>query len=398
MIRNASFQTIRKRIVDSNTNASRNRNLYPIQEQATLMEVWEYVPCECTGDCTCKKFGCTYHWKLRENLTFDDILPGFLRTFVDKRSHTKPRDWVSGNTIPSRVSKRVKGAFPVLQEMKSNWSRLCLAALKHNKTLICGGWYTDFWKNQWNFPLRGTSIYKAKQFCVLLPDICIPYDTYSRNRILNCLDNTAFTYFEMLSNLRERIIGILESENGTLSQFRKLDCPGEQLAFDPNSISLRRKNFNYGTTYTPDERPISRIVDKYFYQPGSKEADEHIDTRTPITLRWQKCYPLSGSGQPIYWEKNKYGRRVSWGITHFNLPDEWINDILENYFKDSETWYPLGSSMTAPINGGLGEYIQKNFSRLTPRYASAIAAIMVQENLIECRGKKPLELRKLATE
>lgn len=54
--------------------------------------------------------------------------------------------------------------------------------------------------------------------------------------------------------------------------------------------------------------------------------------------------------------------------------------------------------MTAPINGGLGEYIQKNFSRLTPRHASAIAAIMVQENLIECRGKKPLELRKLDTE
>jgi len=398
MIRNASFQTIKKRIVDSNTNASRNRNLYPIQEQATLMEVWQYVPCECNGDCICKKFGCTSHWKLRQNLTFDDVLPGFLRMFVDKRSHTKLRDWVSGDTIPSRVPKRLKGALPVLQEMKNNWSRLCSAALKHNKTLICDDWYTDFWKNQWNFPPQGTSIHKAKQFCVLLPDICIPYDTHSRNRILNCLNNTAFTYFEMLSNLRERIIEILESENGILSQFRKLDCPREQLAFDSNLISLRRKNFNYGTTYTPDDRPISRIVDKYFYQPGSKVADEHIDAPTPVRLGGQKCYPLSGSGQPIYWENYKHGKRVSWRTTHFNLPDELIDDILENYFKDSKTWYPLGSSMTAPINGGLGEYIQKNFSRLTPRHASAIAAIMVRDNLIECRGKKPLELRKLDTE
>jgi len=70
----------------------------------------------------------------------------------------------------------------------------------------------------------------------------------------------------------------------------------------------------------------------------------------------------------------------------------------DNYFKDLAAWYPLGASMTAPANGGLGEYIQKNLSRLTPRYASAIAAIMVEQNLIECRGKKPIELRKLNTE
>jgi len=298
------------------------------------MEVWQYVPCECNGDCICKKFGCTSHWKLRQNLTFDDVLPGFLRMFVDKRSHTKLRDWISGDTIPSRVPKRLKGALPVLQEMKSNWSRLCSAVLKHNKTLICDDWYTDFWKNQWNFPPQGTSIYKAKQFCVLLPDICIPYDTYSRNRILNCLDNTAFTYFEMLSNLREWIIEILESENETLSQFRKLDCPREQLAFDSNLISLRRKNFNYGTIYTPDERPISRIVDKYFYQPGSKEADEHIDAPTPVRLGRQKCYPLSGSGQLVCWQNHKHGRRVYWETICFDLTDELIDDILDNYFKD----------------------------------------------------------------
>jgi len=397
-MRNASFQTIRKRIVDSNTNASRNRNLYPIQEQATLMEVWEYVPCECIGDCICKKFDCTSHWKLRQNLTFDDILPAFLRMFVDERSHTKLRDWISGVTMPGRVPKRVKGPLSVLQEMKNNWSRLCSAVLKHNRSLICDDWYTDFWKNQWDFPLLGTSIYKAKQFCVLLPDICIPYDTYSRNRILNCLDNTTFTYFEMVSNLRQWIIEILESENGTLSQFRRLDCPREQLAFDSNLISLQRKNFNYGTTYTPDERPISRIVDKYFYQPGRKEADECMDAPTLVTLGGQKCYPLSGSGQPICWQNHKRGKRVYWGTICFDLPDELIDDILDNYFKDFEAWYPLGASMTVPTSGGLGEYIQKNFSRLTPRHASAIAAIMVRNNSIECRGKKPIELRRLNTE
>ena len=72
--------------------------------------------------------------------------------------------------------------------------------------------------------------------------------------------------------------------------------------------------------------------------------------------------------------------------------------MQDSYFKDFAAWYPLGASITVPTSGGLGEYIQKNFFPLTPRYASAIAAIMVQKNLIEYRGNKPIELRKLNME
>jgi hypothetical protein len=110
-----------------------------------------------------------------------------------------------------------------------------------------------------------------------------------------------------------------------------------------------------------------------------------------LTPDKQILYPLSGSGQPISWD----GKRVFWGKINFNLSGNLIDSILENYFKDSKTWYPLGASMTDPIKGGLGKYIQENFPPLTPRHASAIAAIMVQKNLIEFRGKKPIELRKL---
>jgi hypothetical protein len=96
---------------------------------------------------------------------------------------------------------------------------------------------------------------------------------------------------------------------------------------------------------------------------------------------------LSGSGRQVSWKDYKGGRRVSWGKSNFNLPDDYIDNILNNFFKNFENWYILGASMDDPIIGGLGEYVQKNFPPLTPRHASAIAAIMAHYNLIDFKGK-----------
>jgi len=83
------------------------------------------------------------------------------------------------------------------------------------------------------------------------------------------------------------------------------------------------------------------------------------------------------------------------GAIRFHLSDRLTNDILNDHFRDRRTWYPLGAYMTNPLRGGLGEYVQRNFPSLTPRHASAIAAILVQDNLIESRGNRPIKLRKL---
>lgn len=107
-------------------------------------------------------------------------------------------------------------------------------------------------------------------------------------------------------------------------------------------------------------------------------------------------YPLSGRGKRISWQTIENGRLVTWGNTTFDLKNEMINDILNNYFIDAEKWYPLGASMTDPISGSLGEYIQNKFTNLTPRHASAIAAIMVKyDHLLEEKGKKPIMLKKI---
>ena len=54
--------------------------------------------------------------------------------------------------------------------------------------------------------------------------------------------------------------------------------------------------------------------------------------------------------------------------------------------------------MTNPTPGGLGEFLKNNFNLLTPRYASAIASILVYMGEIESKGKRPIYLRIIRNE
>jgi hypothetical protein len=78
------------------------------------------------------------------------------------------------------------------------------------------------------------------------------------------------------------------------------------------------------------------------------------------------------------------------GVTlHFNFSTprvsaEFFKEILHEF---NGRTIPGGFSMTTPTQGGLGEWIQNNSPslnvvRLTPRHASFISAIMVNEGLI----------------
>jgi len=390
-----NFDVARENIINSNINATRNRNLYPIQEQATLREVWDRIPCNCSSDCACKKYGCTYHWILKENIDFNQLLPAFIRMFTDKGLHRRLLNWVKNGTVdPSEIPNRARGVLSVLLDMKYNWTKLHEKAIRHNKTLICDHWYNDFWRKQWNFSIQGTSIYKAKQFCILLPDIGVPYDNNSRKKILMEFKASDMMYFEILKTLRNYITHSLDSEKKTLSDFRKLDKPQDQLPFKAPLISLRNDNIIYGNSYIPIERPITRIIDKYFYLPSKGESDKYRDKNPPVSNNKRALYPLSGRGKQIYYTNYESGRKVAWGSMYFDLPDALIDDILDNFFVELNKWYPLGASMTEPIKNGLGKYIQERVPPFTPRHASAIAAIMVQDNLIDFRGKKPIELKK----
>lgn len=389
---------MKKKIDWSNAQAAQNRNLYPIQEQATLVELWEYVPCTCDNTCSCKRFGCTRHWKLKKNLQFNDFVPGFLRTFVDKNQHRPILNSLNG-TYSGSLNTRAIGAFSVLKSLKSNWTLLSKNATEHRKTLFCDGWASDFFRNCWSFPVQGTSIYKAKQYCLLLPDICVPYDTASLVKMNDYFDMYYTDYFGLLKTLRKGFLKCMEDDHFTMPTMRILESPQDQLPFNQHLISLPRQGMDYRTSYSPKERPLGLVIDKCFYQPTNNTISSPTqNTESPIlrndSSRLYQTSPLSGHGETIIVYPDPAGRYVIWGNTKFTISNEVIQTILEGFFIDTNNWYPLGASMTDPNPGGLGAFIRNNISSFTPRHASAIASIMVHEGLLVTRGKKPIILKK----
>ena len=67
------------------------------------------------------------------------------------------------------------------------------------------------------------------------------------------------------------------------------------------------------------------------------------------------------------------------GGNSFNVSSEKILNVLE-HFQDQEV--RGGFSMTAPPAGGVGEFISSLSNSLTPRHASFICAVMVNEGLV----------------
>lgn len=102
---------------------------------------------------------------------------------------------------------------------------------------------------------------------------------------------------------------------------------------------------------------------------------------------------LSGRGKDITYNKTKKYIEVQWGETSFKFEYKIYSEILNNFFSDADKWYLLGASMTDPIKGGLGEFVSQ-YPSLSPRHASAIAAIMVNEGDLNYRGSKLIELKK----
>lgn len=105
--------------------------------------------------------------------------------------------------------------------------------------------------------------------------------------------------------------------------------------------------------------------------------------------------PLSGKGKLITYSVTDEEWIIEWAKLEFTLEKSYIKIILESFFSNKDEWYPLGASMDNPMQNGLGMFLRDNFKMLTPRHASAIAAILVNENLITFKGKKPILLKKL---
>jgi len=101
--------------------------------------------------------------------------------------------------------------------------------------------------------------------------------------------------------------------------------------------------------------------------------------------------PLSGKGQNItYSGEAAIGFSVIWGITKFQLSPEDINEIVSEFGGLNNV--PLGACQTDPTPNSLGQWLVDN-GWASARYASAIAAILHEEDMIARHDeKKPILL------
>ena len=217
-------QWMKQQIDYSNLQAANNRNNYPVQEQATQMDLWRYVACGCDASCTCRKHSCTHHWILKKGNRFEEFRNGFLRMFVDRPHHQPVIDALNGEG-PKKLNTRVINAFHILRDIHNSWPEISAKACEHNKTLFCDDWLPASLKTHWSFHVEGTSIYLAKQFCVLFPDICVPYDIASRVKMMEHFDSSGADYAEFLTRVREAFLKCMNRQRLTVSALRRLDDP-----------------------------------------------------------------------------------------------------------------------------------------------------------------------------
>jgi len=390
------FATIQARIDRSNyDSAYRNLNKYIIQEQASLDEIYEAYLCPCPPACECRKHLCRLHWRLRGNVTFPQFRDAFLRMFVHRFFHAGA---IQALDLDRIGSGRLGGVASTLLHIHDNWPSLFKNAVSWSGTLLCTNWQDEFWRQEWS--AYDKSVYWAKQWAMLLPDTCVPYDSASRVAIRECTGGAPPGYFEMLDRLRSHLIDLLNREGGTVMDFRELDAPGRAgLHFDHASIALPHLGFPYSYDYLPVHRPLSRVIDKFFYSPVTSrllKANAGTSSSAFSGSPGQCSFStLSGTGSLVNWSRQAHGYHVEWGGSKFTLTFAQIEVILDEFFPAGCDWKKLGASETDPPPDGLGRFLSDRFTGFTPRHASAIATILVHEQLIDFHGKKPILLRRI---
>ena len=110
--------------------------------------------------------------------------------------------------------------------------------------------------------------------------------------------------------------------------------------------------------------------------------------------KFRKISTLSGHGGIVQYRVEDGGYKIQWEKTTYYLGDDMTRQIM-TFFDDGE-WHPMGASQDKPMADGFGAFLKKVFS-ISPRYASAIAPILVNEGILEFRGKRPIFLRKIVS-
>jgi len=191
-----------------------------------------------------------------------------------------------------------------------------------------------------------------------------------------------------------KFVDILETISNSILQYE-----------EENNSKLDRIISNYinkNLSNIVNPIPIGRAFDMIAFNPDDSNSDIKLNNSRNFSRpnskqpnsKYIQIPTLSRRGEPIIYRKTTSGYNIEWGNTNFRLTLNEISFILKNFFSNDSKWYPLGASMTNPPVDGFGYFLKNNITRFTPRHASAIASILVNEGIMEYRGKRPIEITK----
>ena len=267
----------------SNYGATNNTNLYPVQEQISLRQIWVYDPIFDRN---------TGLWVLKSNVKFDEIRDSFLRMFVDARQHQKISKALAGKSNPP-TDPRAKGAFQELMSIQasvSNFLAITSCQTKSGKYFAhyriiddCSALFKDNTFVKLTSFILGSSVYKAKKLSILFPDLCIAYDTDSRKKLYREYGiGASDTYLNLLKALNKDLRSVLSKLKFTpkdILEIRRTDKPYIFKYLEIKNINIKLQPTNLTSLanwnlYVPLERPFSRIFDKQFYDPSSTTLNQ----------------------------------------------------------------------------------------------------------------------------
>ena len=258
-----------QQIAESNASSAVSGAKYIVQEHATLRLLYE-------------QDGATGIWRLRESVTAEQFIGGFLRMYVNPNRHAEVLQALDGGS--RSVHPRARGAADVLGWLIADRARteelLNLSKAK-SATLLdpVAHWPSAL---AWQVILQhrlSESIYWAKLACALLPDLGVAYDNASRlkwSRQLH-LPRSA-TIGDFLSAVSAFAHALLRASGQSLADLRHWDRPdlagkAAGLVIDRWSVALPEllpPGTGWPMVWAPLAMPIGRVLDKLYYNPRAR--------------------------------------------------------------------------------------------------------------------------------
>lgn len=242
-------------VTTSNARAMSKHHQYPLFEYQFFSNCLTFVPTNCSHSCFCRKIHNNGVWVTKENLMFSTFLEHFINLWA--RGSRKIVHAVNTKTL---VAGRYKNAVATLIAISNNWNNWdntgkTLPSLinTHRKTILCDASFSSERRIIGEIVnvcgSDTTGVYTSKIISQLFPDLAIPFDTASRNRMISDGYNPLLYGDGLIKDDTQKFI---LAHKLTMHDFRKLDKAPISCWHPPVTS---KNNFT----------ACSRVIDKLFY-------------------------------------------------------------------------------------------------------------------------------------